>query len=146
MKVEIKLDSAYPQPLAIILTDSVTDEVTDAVRKLSEEGPHLLSGIRNQRLEVLQPQQITRVYAAAGKVYAATAKGEYQLRLRLYEAEERLSSHSFVRISNSEIINLKQVDHFDLSMAGTICVKMRGGDTTYVSRRCVAKVKQMLGL
>ena len=77
---------------------------------------------------------------------AQTDTGEYVLRLRLYEAEQRLNRHSFVRISNSEIINLKKVKGFDLSFAGTICVTLTNGTVTYVSRRYVAKIKQVLGI
>ena len=54
--------------------------------------------------------------------------------------------HAFVRISNSEIINLKKVKSFDLSFAGTICVTLSNGQTTYVSRRYVSKIKQVLGM
>ena len=72
--------------------------------------------------------------------------GEYTLRLRLYEAEERLKPLRFVRISNSEIINLKKVRSFDLSFTGTICVILADGSKTYVSRRYVSKIKEVLGI
>nr|WP_330379950.1 LytTR family DNA-binding domain-containing protein [Roseburia intestinalis] len=52
----------------------------------------------------------------------------------------------FIRISNSEIINLKEVKKFDLSFSGTICVSMSDKTVTYVSRRYVRKIKQVLGL
>jgi DNA-binding LytR/AlgR family response regulator len=68
------------------------------------------------------------------------------LRLRLYEIEERLDNNNFVRISNSDIINLKKVKGFDLSLAGTICVILSNGTVTYVSRRFVARIKQLLGI
>ena len=72
--------------------------------------------------------------------------GEYALRLRLYEAEQRLDSKTFVRISNSDIINLRKVKSFDLSFVGTICITLSNGTVTYVSRRSVAKIKQLLGM
>ena len=62
------------------------------------------------------------------------------------KVEQRLNPHQFVRISNSEIINLKKIDYFDLSFTGTICVKLRGGTVTYISRRYVSKVKTILGI
>jgi len=68
------------------------------------------------------------------------------LRLRLYELEERLRPFSFVRISNSEIINLKRVRSFDLSLVGTICVTLSDGSKAYVSRRYVPKIKEVLGI
>ena len=71
-------------------------------------------------------------------------KGEYFLRLRLYEAEERLNRKFFVRISQSELVNLKQVKRFDLSFTGTIGLLLSDGTTSYASRRYVAKIKQLL--
>ena len=97
-------------------------------------------------VEVLEPEELIRIYAASGKVFAVTGKGEYTLRLQLYELEERLSPHQFVRISNSEIIHLKKVVNFDLSFAGTIYVKLSNGTVTYVSRRYVSKIKKILGI
>lgn len=70
----------------------------------------------------------------------------YALRLRLYELEERLSPMRFVRISNSEIINLYLVKRLDLSLSGTICMELAGGATAFVSRRYVSKIKDILGI
>ena len=79
-------------------------------------------------------------------MYAEAEGGTYLLRLRLYEAEQRLASRSFVRISNGEIINLKRIRGFDLSFVGTICVTLSNGTVTYVSRRYVSKIKQLFGI
>ena len=49
-------------------------------------------------------------------------------------------------ITNSEIINFKMVESFDLSFSGTICVKLVDGTSTYVSRRYLSKIKQWLGI
>ena len=84
------------------------------------------------------------MYAASGKVYAVTEQKEYILRMRLYEAEKRLNKKIFVRISQSEIINLKKVKRFDLSFTGTIGVQLSDDTTSYASRRYVAKIKQWL--
>lgn len=146
MQVEIKIDSSYEEPKVIVLTASMTDEISAVVKKLSEDVPQVISGVRNDKVEVIEPQTIIRIYAASGKVFAVTEKGEYSLRLRLYELEERLDGSRFVRISNSEIINLQKVNCFDLSFTGTICVKLSGGATTYVSRRYVSKIKKILGI
>ena len=45
-----------------------------------------------------------------------------------------------------EIINLKKVRGFDLSLTGTILVTLTNGTVTYVSRRYVTKMKQVLGI
>lgn len=124
----------------------MTEDVSNLVKKLSENVPDIISGSRNEKMEVLEQADLIRVYANAGKVFAVTPKGEYLLRLRLYELEERLNPDRFVRISNSEIINLKKVKSFDLSITGTICVQLTNGTVTYVSRRYVSKLKKILGI
>lgn len=146
MQVEVKIDGEYPEPKVIILTASMTEEVNALVVKLSGHTPQVISGCRGDKIEVIDPAELIRIYAGSGKVYAVTEKGTYVLRLRLYEAEQRLPPHRFVRISNSEIINLKKVQNFDLSFTGTICVKLCSGDVTYVSRRYVSKIKDILGV
>ena len=146
MQVEIKIDSSYTDPKIIILTASMTDEVSSIVKKLSENVSQIIPGYKDEKIEILEPADLIRIYANSGKVFAVTGKGEYTLQLRLYEAEERLPSNQFIRISNSEIINLKKVNNFDLSFTGTICVKLSNGITTYVSRRYVPKLKRYLGI
>ena len=146
MQVEIKLDGSYTDPKAIILTASMTEEVSSAVKKLSEEPPPILLGYKGEMIEILEENDLIQMYANTGKVFAVTQQGEYVLRLRLYELEKRLPANQFVRISNSEIINLKKVDHFDLSFTGTICVQLINDAITYVSRRYVSKLKKILGI
>lgn len=146
MRVEIVLDNSCTEPEIIIRTASVTEEVSRIVEKLSENTPQVISGSRNGKIEVLEQADLIRIYAHDGKVFAVTDSGEYTCRLRIYELEQRLDADSFVRISNSEIINLKKVSHFDLSFTGTICVRLQNGTVTYVSRRYVSRIKKILGI
>ncbi len=146
MQLEVKIDSAYAEPKLILLTASMTEEVRQLLGRLTEQTPQIISGSRDGRIEVIEKSDLIRVYALSGKVFAVTHKGEYTLRLRLYEIEERLPPQQFVRISNAEIINLKKVDSFDMSLSGTICVKLSNGSVTYVSRRYVPRLKKILGI
>ena len=146
MKVEVKLDPACEEPRVVILTARMTEEVGALLDLLSERGPRVIAGFRDGVAALLEQEDLVRIYAADGKVFAATGQGEYRLRLRLYELEDRLDKTRFVRISNSEIINLKKVRGFDLSLTGTIQVSLSNGAVTYVSRRYVAKIRQMLGI
>lgn len=146
MQVEIKIDPSCTEPKVIIMAASMTEDVNRIIKKLSEDVPRIISGSKDDKIEVLEPSDLIRIYAGTGKVFAVTDQGEYTLRLRLYELEERLDPHRFVRISNSEIINLKKVINFDLSFAGTIYVKLSNGTVTYVSRRYVSKIKKILGI
>ncbi len=146
MQIDVKIDSTCAEPKVVVHTNRMTEEVEMLLKKLTEVTPQILTGFRGDAVEILEPTELIRIYANQGKIFAVTEAGEYTLRLRLYELEERIDKNVFVRISNSEIINLKKVKGFDLSFTGTICVKLSNGSVTYVSRRYVAKIKKVLGV
>lgn len=146
MEVEIKIDGNCKVPKIVIYTDSVTEDIKTLAEKLSSEDRQVITAFKDSTVKILEPDEIIRIYAFDGKVAAVTERGEFFLRRRLYELEELLESKKFVRISNSEIINLKRVKEFDLSAAGTICVSLTNSEVTYVSRRYVSKIKKILGI
>ncbi len=146
MQVEIRIEASAKEPKVVILTDEMTEEVREIVQRLSQPEPKVLAGFSGDTVKLLEQEKILRIYASGGKVFAVTEDGEYGLRLRLYEAEQRLRGDRFVRISNSEIVNLKKVRKFDLSISGTVCVCLTDGSVSYVSRRYVSKIKAVLGL
>jgi len=146
VQLEVRLDSFVTEPKVIILTNQMTEEVNTIIQMLSDSEQKLIAGFRDDTVTVLDEKDILRIYAANGKVFAVLPSGEYMLRLRLYEAEERLKQHHFIRISNSEIINLKKVRSFDLSFTGTVCVVLIDGSKTYASRRYVTRLKGVLGI
>ena len=148
MKLNINIDAGAKEPEIMITTAHMTEDVNRVVEFVSrlEDAPTIISGIREDKVELLDQESIVRIYAEDGKVFARTDAGLYQIRMRLYEVEERLDSSKFVRISNSEIVNLKKVKSLDLSLVGTICMELSNGEVSYVSRRYVSKIKKVLGL
>ena len=148
MKLNINIDAGAKEPEITITTSHMTEDVNRVVDFVSrlDDAPTIISGIREDKVELLEPEVIVKIYAEDSKVFAQTEKGSYQIRLRLYEAEEKLNNSKFVRISNSEIVNLKKVKSLDLSFVGTICMELSNGEVSYVSRRYVSKIKRVLGL
>ena len=117
MQLSIKIDVNYEEPETVITTARMTDEVNRIVDFINQADTvtTIISGIKNNKIELLAQESLFRIYAEGGKVFAKTEYDLYQLRLRLYELEERLDDTLFVRISNSEIVNLKKVKNLDLS-------------------------------
>lgn len=146
VKIEIKIDENCTETKIIIVTDKMTDEVSALMQTLSDETRQGIIDYFDGYAKPLEQSDIVRIYASNGKVYAEIDDKEYQIRLRLYELEEKLNNRAFIRISNSEIVNVKKVKKFDLNLVGTICVSLSNGKTSYVSRRYVSKIKQALGL
>ena len=147
MKVEIRKNPLREEPAVIIETPVLTAQVEELARRLEEMDDGTIPGWREERAFLLETARLVCLYAQDKGVYARDERGEvYTLRLRLYELEERLDSRSFVRISHSEIIQLKKVTALDLKLSGTIRMTLRGGIACYVSRRYVKKIKEALGL
>lgn len=148
MRLNIKIDANIEEPEAVITTSRMTNEVNKVVDFISklDDMATVISGMKDDKVELLEQESLIRIYAEEGKVFARTENGSYQIRLRLYEVAERLDTSMFVRISNSEIVNLKRVKSLDLSFVGTICMELTNGEVSYVSRRYVSKIKKILGL
>ena len=145
LKIDVELDPALEELLVKVLSPGETEELAALLRRLEE--PERLTGFRNGGAVPLEPGEVLRFYGEDKEVRAQTAAGEvYTVRLRLYELEERLDRRTFVRVSHSEIVNWKHVTALDLSLSGTIRVTLDGGMTTYVSRRYVKKIKEVLGI
>lgn len=147
MKLDVKIDSNCKETEVSIRASAINEEVTKIIAALNfETQTDIIAGIKDGAAEIIAPQDIIRIYAQKNRVTAVTKKGEYVLKSRLYELEEKLKGYGFVRISNSEIICLKTAERFDLSISGSICIKLSDGSAAYVSRRCVPKVKKLLGI
>lgn len=146
MKIELSIDPTCIEPKLLIITSEVTDEITEIMKLLSPDSLERVSAYTHRGVKIVEIQNITRIYTEKKKVYIQTANGVAEVKLRLYELEEKLNPKQFVRISNSEIVNINEISNMDISKTGTIGVTLNGGIQTYASRRFVSKIKKQLGL
>ncbi len=136
-----------PEAQGVAVTITAPAETAEVAALLALLTPYQpIPGWREETVTPLEPAQVLCFTARDKGVFAQTAAGEYQVKLRLYELEERLDPKTFVRVSNGEIVNLKQVTALDLSLSGTIKLTLTGGRTCWVSRRNVKNIKKALGL
>lgn len=146
VKIKVELDPALAEELRVtVQARRETPELLALLARLEEPGR--LTGFRDGAAMPLDPAEILRFYGEDKEVRAQMSNGEVcTVRLRLYELEDRLDGRRFVRVSHSEIVNWDRVTALDLSLTGTIRVTLDGGVTTYVSRRYVKKIKEVLGI
>ena len=144
MKVEVRIDPGCGETGVTITAPALTDEVKALAARL--EGDTALIGWDGDTAVPLPEGDILRCYGEEKGVKVQTIGGVYDLRERLYGLEGRLDRHVFVRISHSEIVNLKKVTALDLSLTGTIRMTLAGDTVCYVSRRYVKKIKEAIGL
>ena len=79
--------------------------------------------------------------------FAITPDGRYRLKMTLAEAEERLDSPPFVRVSRSAIVQLGWVAHLEPEESGTYSAVMRDPVRLQldVSRRRARRLRELLG-
>lgn len=146
MRIEIILNEKLEEPRLVLYASRMTPELNELIGRLKGGGARQIAGYIEDRVELIEPEDVVRVYAERQKVYLETDRARYTLRARLYEVEARLDQSVFARISVGEIVNLRKVKSLDLSAAGTIQVKLSSGVTTWVSRRHMADLKKALGI
>ena len=144
MEVEIRIDPELKQPKLVIYAPQETPQLRQLAGQLAALSLGPVQVWEEERSYLLQQGEFLRFYTQGKGVCAQTRDKNFTVRLRLYELEEQLDPLRFVRISNSEIINLETVTAVDLSLTGTICMTLDGRFTSYVSRRYVKKIKEVL--
>ena len=128
MNVEVRIDPNCAEARAVITAPRMTAEVEEALRLLARGPERKLTGFRGGEAELLDPADILRVYAGGGKVYAATERGEFELRMRLYEAERWLEAGSVLRLSRRPVLAAALPD-----IAGALFARSWGGDVAHLT-------------
>lgn len=144
MKVNIDIDDKYEGTSITIQTNEWTDDLELLLAQIKKEKPNRLFGIDEDQTVLLDPKQIDFIYSENRKVYAALENRRLEIRMKLYEVENRLAPHHFMRFSKSVIGNINRIQRFELSFNGNLCVYFKSGNKEYISRKYVANIKDKL--
>lgn len=106
-----------------------------------------LAGHRAGKIVNLPLEEIGCILLDDTITWAHTAQGRFRIKLALHEAEERLPSPPFVRVSRSAIVNLDWIEHLAPMFSGTYVARLRGaiGLDVNVSRRRARELRELLG-
>ena len=143
MKCRIIIDPRREEE--IVIYAHTRSPLTEAVESLAKDVSEPLIGYRNGEGVCLNWQEVCCFTVEDNKVSAHTSRGKWTVKSRLYQLEE-IAPPTFVKINQSTLANLKQIERFDTSVAGTLKVKFKNGTVDYVSRRNLKSVKERLGL
>ncbi len=149
MKVGINIDRSVEE-VEVLITAKGQSRMVDAlyehIVEFDKKSLETLTAYRDDIAKMVNVNDVFRIYTGNQKVYIQTHQGEYAIRYRLYELEAALDKKQFLRISNSEIVNVKKIRDIDLSIIGRICIRFVDNSQTYVSRRYIPKIKKSLGI
>lgn len=144
MQVKVSIHEKYEQPEIVVCNREMNDEVRSLANIISQVVNQDIVGYCEGEAVMLNQAEIIRIYAENQHVYAETLQGKYSVRSTLHELESQLQGDQFVRISKSELVNVKKIKRMDTSMAGTIRIYLQGDVETYVSRRNIPMIRKTL--
>ena len=144
MKVELNIDKKFEETIVTISANNVNDEIQNLVNYIENKEDYFI-GVSDGKVRLLNLEDIIRVYVENRKVYVVTVEGRFIVRKKLYEMQSMLTK-DFIKISQSEIANIKYIHSLDLGLRGTIVINYKNSDISYVSRRMLKEFKMKLGL
>ena len=144
MKVELNIDKKFEETIVTISANKVNDEIQNLVNYIENKEDYF-TGISDGKVCLLNLEDIIRIYVEERKVYVVTVEGRFIVRKKLYEVQSMLTK-DFIKISQSEIANIKYIHSLDLGLRGTIVINYKNSDISYVSRRMLKEFKVKLGL
>lgn len=147
VEIEVILDEHYTDPRVTIRTSKTSPQVENIIYAIenasSSEFPQI-AVTDDDRLMFISQRDIIRAHTQGRTVVIQTEDGVYPVKKTLSGLEEVLNPTRFLRISQSEIINILKVRCFDFSMMGTIGVEFDCGIKTWASRSRVKQIKDLL--
>jgi DNA-binding LytR/AlgR family response regulator len=149
LKVGINIDRSVEEVEVLITAQEQSRTVNalyEHIVEFDKKSLETLTAYKDDIAKIVNVTDVFRIYTGNQKVYIQTHQGEYAIRYRLYELEAALDKKQFLRISNSEIVNIKKIRDIDLSIIGRICIRFEDNTQTYVSRRYIPKIKKSLGI
>ncbi len=144
MKVSVEITPGVKEPYAVIHTAQVTEEIQRTIDLLGT-GDTPVTAYHEEKLIILQPEDIFMVRVEDGDTILYGAKQKFRSRKRLYELSIQLGKQ-FMQISKSTLVNLSYLDSVEPGLGGTMLLKLKNGCKDYVSRKYLPDFKRYLGL
>ena len=144
MKVEVHIDSHFQEEAVTITAPTLStrvEQVRDFVEMLEQK--ERLRAKKEGETYLVETRLFHRFYIENRQVVGETKDDHFILTGPLYQLSEDLPSY-FLKISQSEIINTKEIDHLHFTTSGSVQIYLKNGSLAYSSRRYLKAIKEKL--
>ncbi len=142
MKCKVFIDKNHEEE--VIIYSHRRNALVEQLERLVNAQEVELIGYKEQEAVRLDLPDVFCFICENNKVYAITEKEKYKIKLRLYQLEEKLP-HNFVKLNQSCIGNISNIQRFKASFGGSLSVEFKNGYVDCVSRRQIKIVKERFG-
>lgn len=145
MKVNFHIDQDIDEEHAEFYVKNLTERLQEIANSINADN-QILWGFKDKDITPLQLDKVASIRTQNNKVIAETVDRQvFILKQKLYMLNDLLPG-DFIKVSQSEIINYKSLDHLEVSNNGMINLILKNVHTAFASRRFVASLKRRLGL
>ena len=144
MKTEVHIDSHFQEEAVTITAPRLSarvEQVRDFVEMLDQK--ERLRAKKEGETYLVEIRLFHRFYIENRQVVGETKDDHFILTGPLYQLSEDLPIY-FLKISQSEIINTKEIDHLHFTGSGSVQIYLKNGSLTYSSRRYLKAIKEKL--
>ncbi len=147
IKVRTNISNEYENIEIVINAPEKNNQVLNIendLLRISSNTIEKVIGMQENYIFIINVSDVITFYSEEKNNFAKTKDGIFKIKEKLYFLEENLPQKSFIRISNSVIVNIEKVKCFNTSIIGSILVKLTDGTEEYVSKRRVSDVMKFL--
>ena len=145
MKIKIDIDERYSDTEVTIRAKRLTTDVEKLVALMRIVNMQI--GVRQgEETYLLDADRILYIETVDRKTFVYTEKETYESELKLYEIEQELLAHDFLRISKQTIVNMRMIKSLRADIDRKIRVTLKNGEQIVVSRMYSDELRRKLGL
>ncbi|MDR0974242.1 MAG: LytTR family transcriptional regulator DNA-binding domain-containing protein [Ruminococcus sp.] len=144
MKIIIENIAPDEEETCILRVRSLTDNTVKAVNLL--KCPDSLTVFSDGESFILDTKEVYYAESVDLKTFIYTKEKVYQSRLKLYEAEEILSSGDFLRISKQTLVNVSKIKSVSPAGGGRFIAELDNKEKVIISRSYVSSLKRRFGI
>lgn len=148
VKVRIESNKENYNKIKELLENSGFEISNDASLVIKDEdySQDSFLGEKDGEYEIIPYSQVLYIESYGRDVYLNTTQTFYKLKTRLYEIEEKLHTHKFIRISKSVIIARSGIKRIKPTFNGRFDLLMKNSQVVSVSKNYQKAFKSFIGL
>lgn len=144
MRIEINTNPELNETQVIINCNSIDQEVEKIINTLKIIDMKLTGTLEGQTY-ILDPTNVLYIDTVDKKTFLYSDTAVYETPYRLYEMEEQLMKHDFLRIGKSCLVNFRRILALKAEFDGRIQLTLENQERLIVSRQYANSIKSKLG-
>lgn len=145
MKIEIDIDEKYDDTEIVIHAKKLTADIEKIVSLMRVINMQISVNSKDETF-LLDIGKILYIEAVDRKTFVYTESETYESDLKLYEMEQELLEHDFLRVSKQTIVNIRMIKSLKADIDRKIRVTLKNDEQIIVSRMYSDELRRKLGL